>query len=158
MWLVTLIAGVLVVLALLQLDRQGKAKFAERQRREQERMELRALKAEARTAAAAQKTAALAERARLAAAPPPPVYGRWTIIYQGRGDGDDLVETTRTVRVLEVKPRLMQLICWCELRQARRTFSIMYIRQAADAETGEIIALGQWLEDYQRQRRNRPSR
>lgn len=60
--------------------------------------------------------------------------------------------TYRYVRILEVKPRLEQIVCWCEMRRAERTFSLPRIERAADGETGELIDVTAWLEDYKRSR------
>jgi hypothetical protein len=79
---------------------------------------------------------------------------RWLIKYVDACD----VSTKRIVRVQRVHPELQQLDCWCELRNAGRTFAFGGLRQIVDVETGEIVDLPEWLAAYAASRRQRKKR
>lgn len=102
---------------------------------------------------ATQPPSALADTGRAIAiqpsTPPDAVYGRWIIRYRDF-NGD---ETTRTVRIIAVRPRLEKLECWCELRADYRTFNFYGVLSFTDAETGEIVNLRSWVTAYNRSRR-----
>ncbi len=106
-------------------------------------------------AQAATQLAALTDRTVSTSTPEPPaaVYGRWHMVYRTFGEGGELLETRRTVRILEVRPNLYRLVCWCELRQAVRTFNFGSIVEVVDADTGEHINWAEWLTAYRRSRR-----
>ena len=74
---------------------------------------------------------------------------RWHVHYR-----DFNGETTeRIVRVVAVQPRLENLQVWCELRSAERTLKFAGLKRVADAETGEIIDMRDWLQAYSQSRR-----
>ena len=126
------------------------AKRLQRAQRESERQWQAAQRQRARDEKAAEREA----RRNAPRHGPAPVYGRWRIRYESFGDDDGpAVVTERVVRILKVMPLLHHLECWCELRQARRTFALRAIERAVDEQTGEIIDLNGWMDAYRLSRR-----
>lgn len=86
---------------------------------------------------------------------PTPVFGRWRLNYVTFRDDGTREHTQRVVRILEVMPTKRQIRCWCELRQAERTFSLFFLEPPIDMETGEVIDVEAWLTAYRSLRRRK---
>lgn len=86
--------------------------------------------------------------------PAPPTIARWVLHYRTLADDKAAIQR-REVRIHTVHPRRMQLVGFCELRQAERTFSFLGIAKVEDAATGEEIDFDAWLTAYISMRRTR---
>ncbi len=74
----------------------------------------------------------------------------WRVKYVDR----EGVLTERVIRVKTVRPRVGEFQVWCELRKDTRTLLFTGLQDIVDIQTGEVIDLPVWLDEYKAYRKS----